>query len=89
MKGRIYRFRTIIEQNEWELRRRLEGGRRVDEFDRYEYIRLKVKAYPPGIYRFKTLKEKKEDEFKRVIDAWEKQVSDEDRQELFRDMQEI
>ena len=78
-KGGIYRFRTIAEQKEWELINRLENGQRVDEFDRYEYIRLKIKAYPPGIYRFKTLKEKQEDEFKRVIETWGKQLSGEDR----------
>ncbi len=78
-KTSIHRFKTIIEQNEWELIKRLESGQRVDEFDRYEYVRLKVKPYPPGIYRFKTLKEKQDDEFKRVITAWEKQIFYENR----------
>lgn len=76
-KSSIHRFRTIVEQNNWELKHRLESGKRIDEIDRYEYMRLKVKAYPLGIYRFKTLKEKQEDEFKRVMSAWEKLVRDE------------
>jgi len=71
-KGSINRFKTIVEQDEWELVSRLENGERVDEFDRYEYIRLRVKPYSPGIYRFKTLKEKSEDEFIRVMKEWEK-----------------
>ena len=76
-KGSIHKFRTIEEQNEWELIHRLENGERVEEFDRFEYMRLRVKPYPPGIYRFKILKEKQEDEFKRIMSAWEKLIKDE------------
>lgn len=76
-KGSIHKFRTIEEQNEWELIHRLENGEQVDEFDRFEYMQLRVKSYLPGIYRFKTLKEKQEDEFKRIMSAWEKFIKDE------------
>ncbi len=70
-KGVIHRFKTIVEQTNWELRHRLEEGWGLDEIDRFEYIRLRVRAYTPGVYRFKTLKEKQADEFNKVMKAWE------------------
>ncbi len=70
-KDRIIRFKTIEEQSGWELINRLEKGEKVEDFDRFEWIRLRVKAYPSGIYRFKTIKEKNEDEFKRVMFSWD------------------
>jgi len=76
-KGFIYKFKTIVEQNNWELNHRLEGGKNISEIDRFEFIRLRVKTYPAGIYRFKSLKEKQTDEFKRVMKAWEELVRNE------------
>lgn len=76
-KGSIHRFRTIIEQNNWELKKHLEKGERVDEIDRFEYIRIRGKVYSQGVYRFKTLREKQEDEFKRVMKVWEELIRDE------------
>ena len=71
-KNSIHKFNTITEQNDWELKSRLESGNRIDQIDRFEYLRLRLKPYPSGIYRFKTLDEKQKDEFKRVMKAWEK-----------------
>ncbi|MDI6839852.1 MAG: hypothetical protein QMD71_03185 [bacterium] len=70
MSSSIHRFKTVEEQNRWELSHRITKNR-IDEIDRYEYMRLKVKPYPPGIYRYKNLQEKQEDEFRRVMKAWE------------------
>ncbi len=72
MKAGVYRFKTIEEENKWVTIERIKEGKTVEDIDRYEYIRLQVKAYPPGIYRFKSVKEKQQDEIRRVIEAWDK-----------------
>ncbi|MEW6684956.1 MAG: hypothetical protein AB1393_01960 [Candidatus Edwardsbacteria bacterium] len=76
-KGSVHKFKTITEQNDWELKKRLENGEKLEEIDRFEYIRLKVKPYAKGIYRFKTLREKQTDEFIRIMTAWEKLTENE------------
>lgn len=78
-KASIYRFRTIIEQDDWELRHRLEEGKTIEEINRFEYMCRMVKIYPVGIYRFKTIDEKRRDEFERVMKAWEKLNSEKHR----------
>lgn len=73
-KGFIRKFKTIEEQDEWELKHRLEGKQKLEEIDRYEYSRSGFKLYPPGIYRFKTIDEQQQDEFKRVMKVREKRA---------------
>jgi hypothetical protein len=79
MKPGVYRFKDIEEQNEYELQHWLDIGLSYDEIDRYEYARLRYlpKAYRPGVYRYKNLKEKENDEFKRVMEAWNKSTNNE------------
>lgn len=71
-KSGIYKFKTLKEQNDWELKYYLEKGKNIQEINRYENIRLKVKIFPEGIYKFTTLKEKWEYEFRKVMEAWSK-----------------
>jgi|GEM_PF-1624913 len=74
VKPCIYKFKTLKEQNEWELKKYLEEGKDVHEINRFENIRLRVKIYPKGIYKFKTLEEKWEYEFRKVLEIWDKKV---------------
>ena len=72
MKSGVYRFKTFEEANRAYFERWLEKGKKLEDLDTYEYMRVKVKAYPPGVYRFKTPEEKHRDEALRVVKAWEK-----------------
>ena len=72
MKSGVYRFKTLKEENRFYFEHWLEKGKKLEDLNTYEYIRLKVKAYPPGVYRFKSIEEKYRDMVKRVIKAEEK-----------------
>lgn len=72
MKGSVHKFKTLSEQNSWEFESRLKEGKRIEEIDRFESVRSRVKPYPRGIYRFKTMEEQQVDEFRRVLTEWEK-----------------
>jgi len=72
MKSGVYRFKTLEEENRFYLEHWLERGKKLEELDTYEYVRTRVRAYAPGIYRFKTIGEKQHDEVEKVIKAWER-----------------
>jgi hypothetical protein len=72
MKSGIYRFKSIEEQNDWEVSQRIAEGIPYWKWDRYEYARLHTK-FRSGIYRFKTLREKEDWEFGEVTRQWTKQ----------------
>lgn len=71
MKSGIYRFKTFEEADRAYFERWLEKGKKLEELNTYEDIRLRVKAYRPGIYRFKSIEKKHIDLVKRVIKAEE------------------
>lgn len=81
----IYKFKTLEEQNEWELIQRLKA-KQIDELDRYEQIRVRVSPYPPGTYKFKTLEEKWQDEFERVMVAWDLLTKNENKERFIGNM---
>lgn len=74
VRSHIYKFKTLKEQNEWELKNYLEKGKDVHQINRFENIRLRVKIYSKGIYKFKTLEEKWEYEFQKVMEMWYKRI---------------
>ena len=71
MKAGVYRFKTFEEANRFYIEHWLERGNILEEINTFEYIRLKVKAYLPGMYRYKTIEEKQKDMVRRVIKAEE------------------
>lgn len=70
MKAGVYRFKSFGEANRAYFEHWLGKGKRLEELDTYEYMRTRVKAYSPGIYRFKSIEEKEKDRVMRVIKAW-------------------
>jgi len=70
---KIYRFKDILEAEEFKWNEIIKKGLPYWKFDRYEFARLNIK-FTPGRYRFKNIMEKREWEFKEVCNKWRKQV---------------
>lgn len=70
-KVRIYKCKNFEEANKIYFEHWLRQGKNLEELDNYEYIRTKVRAYPPGIYKFKTIEEKERETVLRVVEMWD------------------
>lgn len=71
----IYKFKNLEEGNKKYLEYWLGKGKKLEELDSYEAMRIRVRAYASGIYKFKTMKEKEKDTVIRVIKAYDARAS--------------